>query len=262
MSRFYQRTQDRIVESTTTSTTDSGAAGSSRIRKTLRVENQSYGINNGGASCVFTIPSYTRWMTIEAWGGGGEASGSACCTHTNGAGSGSYSQKTFYDPKGTLTICAGSSTPCCRYDCDCACNGFPSFVLLNGTQILCADGGIRSHNRMGLTNCYQCCAECLSPGNCVYPNDPTCLFISGAAGTSVHTQYCEQRRFGHMPTAPMTTSAWKATRQGCAGGYSGPCYGCAPLFPGGGGNQGKADGGSCCWSLWGAGGLVLITYGN
>lgn len=219
--------------------------------------------SNGGSCCLWTIPANISWAKFEVWGGGGRGPGGCCCQWpVQSGGAGAYARKTIQVRAGdTYRICAGGST-----DCSCACcgtAGFPSYVQTETalyTINLCAQGGPPS--------CSSCFAG-INPLLCV-GNTGVCTTgsfcgadfglpaITGAAMLAT----CGYQSFQYVPAGPFVGDGVKNSYDYCAGGFSGcAAIGGNPSWPGGGGAGAHTLSGAFCFGQFGAGGLVLITFG-
>ena len=233
--------------------------GSSASLNQIFVYNTSLtGASNGGACCAFTVPDDVSWASFEVWGGGGRGPGGCCCQQpTQSGGAGAYARKTIsVTPGDTYTVCAAGTT-----DCNCSCcgtEGFPSFATGTGLNI-CAKGGPRSCGK-----CFVAYGTCNYIGhtiNCRHEGYSGADFglprISGAA----RSMWCYRQSFSHTPQGPnfgggALTSADSCSRQG-----SGCCMYCSfAAFPGGGGPGAHTSSDGRCWGMFGAGGLVIVTY--
>lgn len=220
-------------------------------------------VSNGGRCCLWTVPASATWATFEVWGGGSAGPGGCCCQQPlQSGGAGAYARKTIpVKPGDTYRICAAGST-CCSPSC-CGVEGFPSYAqteVATNTLNLCARGGPAS------------CSQCFvmgagsSGGNTSCSIDSYCgqdfglPAISGAAMVST----CGYQSHQYVPSGPYIGGGTRSSFDYCL-----PCYGCgaigagtgAAIWPGGGGGGAVTHGGSSCWGGWGAGGLVVVTFG-
>lgn len=219
--------------------------------------------SNGGSCCLWTVPDNVTWANFEVWGGGGRGPGGCCCQqpkHSGGAGA--YGRKTIsVTPGDSYTVCAAGTT-----DCNCSCcgtEGFPSFVVDNdvsGNSLdVCVKGGPRSCGKCfvlyGTCNFQGFTINCRSEG--FQGVDFGLPRISGAH----RSMWCHRGSFSHTPQGPnfgggALTSADSCSRQG-----SGCCMYCSfAAFPAGGGPGAHTSSDGRCWGMFGAGGLVIITY--
>lgn len=214
--------------------------------------------NNGGQCCLFTVPAGVNWFAVEVWGGGGGGAGACCCHQGWAGGSGSYARKFITGLSGTggetYTICAASSTNCSQSRC-VGCQGFPSFVSVNGGAIeACASGGAQGYTRCYFgSNCsYSGCAQ-FQCGSWVGG-----FGICGVTGSAKGSSYCYQMSWQYMPSAPFTGGGNRGTMSHCVQG-PGCSVGGYAHWPGGGGPSASAHGGNYCGGP-GAGGLVSVYY--
>jgi len=220
---------------------------------------------NGGQCCCFVVPAGITWAVFEVWGGGGSGGGACCCMgHYYGPESGGYSKKQLQVTPGTFfCICAGG-TGCCNTQC-CGNCGFPSWVLCgsNGTNVICAEGGCG-----GCVLCFRsyqgctgiCFGMCKMECGCNTNRDYSAPKIMSQPHVS---NYCWQNMFEFMSGPTKYGQNLRLGLDHCVTSLT--ISGCAPFgqakFPGGPGNSATACGGGCCWGSYGAGGLVLISYG-
>ena len=215
-------------------------------------------ISNGGCACVWTVPAGTTFVTFEIWGGGGGGAGSCCCMQTTqGAGAGGYAVKTVYNQGGlggcVYCMCAGGSSG--TQTSQPGCSGNPSYVTGYGLTNFCACGGAQ-----GCTTCnaYSSCYTCQIMTCCSYACGGD-IVAHGLRGSSIQTQFCHSYGWASQPTAPATVSGPFIGPNGCNnGGCTNWTY---PPFPGGGGYSAHVVSGGCCQGMWGAGGLISVTYG-
>jgi hypothetical protein len=212
-----------------------------------------------GQCCLYTVPTGVSAATIELWGGGGTGGGACCCMWPyRGATAGQYVMKKISVAEGTaLTICAAGTTPSCSCYCD-GCNGYPSFVLCNGTNVACADGGCR-----GRTLCWYWSFNC--GGNCdVRSQDSNGVGdIRGCKYTGYNhaSFWCHNDHINASQGAPKYNANLRFGGSPCVVELtkSGCCYN-KNAWPGGPGMSGAACGGGYCWNGWGAAGLVIVTF--
>lgn len=211
---------------------------------------------NGGCCCLWTAPAGTTFVTFEMWGGGGGGAGGCCCQQGFGGGSGAYTMKSVKAAtSGGLagcqyTICAAGSTSCAA---TClGCGGFTSYVTGFGLSNFCAAGGC-----YGTTGCFSGCGtynswtECI--GVCAFGGD---INIYGMTGSFINSVFCFGYSTSYSAVAPATVSGPMVSAGGCQ-----PAVGNLAVVPGGGGGTTTTFGGGCCWGLWGAQGMVSVTYG-
>ena len=234
-----------------------------------------YDANNGGCCLAWTVPALTTTVRFELTGGGGSGSPGQCCASGPSGGSGAYAVKTMHSYKGDFTaastqytICAGGSTRCsCCSNCTncwcCGVRGCRSYVT-GGSNLsgFCAEGGTYGFHMCANLGCYSCshiqqCDTCLQRCACWNGAD------WGAQGASGHRQ---QNHYCHgtvWSIAGPSVSPWASNSQHtvdrCSHGSQQACCSGHSIFPGGGGHSPFNDG-SCCWSGWGQGGLVVVSY--
>lgn len=216
--------------------------------------------SNGGRCCLWTVPAGTKWISFEMWGGGGGGGGSCCCMAGRGGGSGAYTMVDIAADEGrTLggcqyTICAGSSTG--TSNTNDGCTGFTSFVTGYKLSNFCATGGANGCTRCGL----QCYTDCVNNPYCccAYGGD---INIHGITGNYIAYTSCANSFQGEAMVAARTVTGPQYGPGGCINGGGCGCgwHPCS-VFPGGGGMSAQSHGGSCWCGMWGAGGLVSITY--
>lgn len=237
----------------------SGSASGSLNFDTVQVWNtNTNSASNGGACCLWTVPSGATWAMFELWGGGGGGAGVCCCQGGWPGGSGSYARKiiTGLSAGQTFTICAASSTDCAVASPSTA--GYPSWVKINpsGTVCACASGGSLA------------CARCYFMINCSYQGCPQQLCgsyigsfgICGSTGSAKGSSYCSGSSYQFMPSAPFTQAMSRPTKDGCSGYCGGCCNGGYALFPGGGGSSSYSHTTGPFCGAAGAGGLVNIYF--
>ena len=234
-----------------------------------------YDANNGGCCLAWTVPALTTTVRFELTGGGGSGSPGQCCASGPSGGSGAYAVKTMHSYKGDFTaastqytVCAGGSTRCsCCTNCTncwcCGVRGCRSYVT-GGSNLsgFCAEGGTYGFHMCANLGCYSCshiqqCDTCLLRCACWNGAD------WGAQGASGHRQ---QNHYCHgtvWSIAGPSVSPWASSSQHtvdrCSHGSQQACCSGHSIFPGGGGHSPFNDGG-CCFSGWGQGGLVVISY--
>ena len=213
---------------------------------------------NGGASCVWTAPAGTTFVTFEIWGGGGGGAGACCCQQGAPGGSGSYAVKTVCSATlggCVFCMCAGGTTSA-SYTC-CGIPGCNSYVTGYGLSNFCAVGGAIGDTHCFYHFCYTCCRpyQCCC---CAYGGD---ICSHGVQSTYESYTSCGAWFQQHMMAAAMTISGPMLGPGGClTGGYGCGWWQC-PSFPGGGGTSAQTISGQCYCGMWGAGGLVSVTYG-
>ena len=212
---------------------------------------------NGGQCCLWTVPAGVNWFAVELWGGGGGGAGACCCRSGWPGGSGSYARKFVKNVSegDEFTICAAGTTSCSQSYC-CGCNGFPSFVRINGGAVqVCASGGSQ-----GGTQCYFM-INCTCQGCVPYMCGSWCggFGLCGITGSAHGAPHCSQAAWGYMPSAPFTPGGSRGTMSYCVNG-PGCCNGGVPHWPGGGGASAVAHTNTLYCGQYGAGGLVTIYY--
>ena len=234
-----------------------------------------YDANNGGCCLAWTVPALTTTVRFELTGGGGSGSPGQCCASGPSGGSGAYAVKTMHSYKGDFTaastqytICAGGSTRCsCCTNCTncwcCGVRGCRSYVTGgNNLSGFCAEGGTYGFHMCANLGCYSCshiqqCDSCLLRCACWNGAD------WGAQGASGHRQqnhYCHGTVWSISgPSVSPWASNSQHTVDRCSHGSQQACCSGHSIFPGGGGHSPFNDGG-CCFSGWGQGGLVVISY--
>ena len=219
-------------------------------------------VSNGGQCCCWVVPTGVTFATFEVWGGGGDGGGACCCMgHYYGPFTGNYSKKTLQVTPGTYFCVCAAGSGCCAQQC-CGTCGFPSWAnCSNGTTVACAAGGCG-----GCVLCWRSYQGCT--GNCIPACNQGCYFWGDLGFQSINSvnhvsNYCWQimkewetggSRYSNNTRMGLDHCSTSLTISGCFG------IGQAQ-WPSGPGNSATACGGGCCWGSWGAGGLVLITYG-
>lgn len=238
-----------------------GGGQQARDIRTYYVYNTSIGgsVNDGGQCCCVVIPTGFRSATVELWGGGGTGGGSCCCMwpYTQ-ASPGSYVYTEIVVVAGEYyQICAAGSNTCSP-----TClgqDGLPSYIRRNGlTVCACAHGGCA-----GTTLCFNkaltCTGVCV-PSSLIGLSNIGCLSVCGHRGMSQASNFCHT---DNIETAAGSPKYGQNTRLGASNCFAGMAsQGCSRIlnhWPGGPGNGAGACGGGCCWSGWGAGGLVIMT---
>ena len=205
---------------------------------------------------MFTVPTGATWLAVELWGGGGGGAGHCCCKSGWPGGSGSYARKIISVSAGqTYTMCAAGSTGCSQQDCQ-GCNGFPSFVNVNGGAVeVCASGGGKGYGRCYFQN--NCTCQICTQYQC---GSWTGTFgMCGVNGTAKGSPMCGANMQQYMPSAPYTPGGARGTMSGCAH-TSGIGVGGNPQWPGGGGASAVASSSSLQCGAPGAGGLISVFY--
>ncbi len=242
-----------------------GVPGAKVEQYVLTVFNGNYdSVTNGGACCLWTVPSGITSATFEVWGGGGDGPGACCCMWpASNGGAGGYNRRTIAVTAGCqFRLCAAGSG-CCQQNC-CGTCGFPSYVICStgGATVTCATGGCGGQGRCWWFG-FSCTGICeLSCGV-----DSTHCGVgdfgqSSLRSPSMTSNFCNNLTWDIVTGAPKFRNT---TRKGYDTCYNwmtiSGCYRMgASAWPGGGGTGGGACGGPCCWGGWGAGGLVMVTY--
>lgn len=215
---------------------------------------------NGGRCCLWTAPAGTTWIHFEIWGGGGGGGGSCCCMMGRPGGSGAY---TVFDVCSSAlagcqyTICAGGTTGTSNTNEGCV--GFTSYVTGFGLSNFCATGGSAGCTNCGVGQTYtNCCG--LPYCCCAYGGD---VNIHGMQSQFISYVSCYNSFQQEAMVASRTVSGPMIGPGGCinAGGCGCTAWIPCSTFPGGGGMSAQAHGGNCWCGMWGAGGLVSVTYG-
>ena len=219
--------------------------------------------NNGGRCCCWVVPQGASWATFELWSAGGDGAGACCCMGPYwGPGAGQYVKRELQVTGGCFfTVCAAGSG-CCAQQC-CGVCGNPSWVTCGtgGGMSACAGGG-----HMGCVLCFRTYMGCT--GICI----PACSYgcnnvgnmaMPSVSGVSKVSNYCWSNMWQGAQGTPKLGNNFRQGLEYCTtqltrDGYFGIE---GPKWPGGPGNSATACGGGCCWGGYGAGGLVLITYG-
>lgn len=216
-------------------------------------------VNDGGRCCGITIPAGSGSALVEMWGGGGSGSGACCCQWPfSQASTGSYVQTKFsVVPGESYIICAGGSTGCspsCRGQ-----DGQPSYVVRSGgSTCACAHGGIP-----GCALCFfksfNCTGICIPSG--VHNNTSVgCVKVCATRGHSQTSNFCASDMHESLSGSPKFSQNTRiGTNQCCTQFTQSGCCRNRNHWPGGAGNGAGSCGGGCCWSGWGAGGLVIMT---
>ena len=101
-----------------------------------------------GCCCNWTIPSNVRNMWIQAWGAGGNGTGSCSCNrcqHWQAAQGGYYNTKMIETNSGcNYTVCAAGVYRCLSRECY-GCTGCSSYVNGHNLSNFCAIGGCRGN---------------------------------------------------------------------------------------------------------------------
>jgi len=230
-------------------------------------------VQNGGCCCCWVVPTGASWAIFELWGAGGDGGGACCCSGIGccGPGTGHYSRQAIQVTAGQyFCTCAGGSGCCAQSHCGTC--GFPSWVYCgsNGSSVVCAGGGY-----MGCTGCWHGFWGCT--GICNGAQNFGCNLCAGASGRSPDigiasiggvakdSNNCFSNMWFAATGAPKYGMTTRQGREHCSAGNTqvGCEYGAGgSKWPAGMGTPSSACGGGCCWGGWGAGGLVLITYGS
>ena len=244
---------------------------------------------NGGKKCDWMIPVGTQSIKFEIVGGGGPGGSVSHDDYSTGGQGGNTAIKTVNLADGDFTSTDGSQslyTLCAAGTSQCSCcicceyepcrQGCDSFVTGSGLSNFCATGG-----KGGTHHCDRRCScyNWFTPGQQVY--SCTCLHSCanertwnrwmcapgffgadmGFTGSSGHMQggYDCNKMYQIGPGEP--TGIFSSASPN-AGDYCHTMQGCCvaeAMFPGGGGYSAISDTG-CCFSGFGAGGLVRVTY--
>lgn len=230
-------------------------------------------VTNGGCCCCWIVPTGATWAIFELWGAGGDGGGACCCSGLGccGPGTGHYARQAIQVTAGQyFCTCAGGSGCCAQSHCGTC--GFPSWVYCgtNGSSVVCAGGGY-----MGCTGCWHGFWGCT--GICNGAQNFGCNLCAGASarspdigiasigGVAKDSSYCFSSMWFAATGAPKYGMTTRHGREHCSVGNTavGCEYGAGgSKWPAGMGTPSSACGGGCCWGGWGAGGLVLITYGS
>jgi len=266
-----QGDQAIIANSVTASQTTGLALGN---QKQLYVYNTSItGHNNGGCCCLWTVPAGTTAIKFELTGGGGSGGVGHCCANGIPGGSGAYAVKTLcssqFTPGSTqYTICAGGSTECsvcgaCQSCWCCGRRGCRSYVTGSGLSNFCANGGTWGWQQCS-GGCHTCNHQRHWDAICVGTEAPFYGADFGIRGKSATRQQNNECRgdwwqFSADGVGPYGVGGARSVDM-CTNSpwWKGCCIGLNAYF-GGGGFSPYTDG-SCCWSGWGSGGLVVVTY--
>ena len=224
-------------------------------------------VTNGGQLCTWTVPFETTWATFELWSGGGDGGGACCCmgNYMTGA-SGNYAKKTVTVVAGTtFNICAAGSG-CCSQCCVGTC-GLPSYVTCTtgGATVTCASGGNPGCSVCGHMGGLSCTGVCIP--SCVFGcnSGPYDLALPPVGGTDRQSNYCVNMVIAWAQGAPKYQNNSRMSFDVCVTAMAnfgcGRFQGQAALWPSQGGVAANACAGACCWGQWGAGGLVVVTYG-
>lgn len=219
--------------------------------------------SNGGACCLFTVPTGTSWIRFEVWGGGSAGPGACCCQQpVQSGGAGAYARRTVPATAGnTYTVCAGGSTGCMP-TC-CGTEGNPSFVSggTGGSAVaMCAAGGPTSFSQ-----CFMISSGCAFAGQ----NTNSCrsgsfcgadFGLPAISGASQSSGTCGFQHWQYVPNGPYIGAGVRTGWDYCIAGSGCQSIGGFASFPGGGGGGAQSHGGGCCWGNHGAGGLVIISY--
>lgn len=237
-------------------------SGSPDVQQLYVFNSSTTSASNGGFCCLWTVPTGITWGRFEVWGGGGRGGGSCCCQQpAQGGGAGAYARRSICLRTGdTYRICAGGSTDCSN-SC-CGTQGFPSFVnLISGVNSisLCAAGGPPT-----CSQCFIGFSGCICIGNTVVCNfdsfsghDFGLPSITGAAMMAT----CGFQGHQFVPSGPYSGGGARSSRDYCIALSGENSIGCSAIWPGGGGGGAVVGSGNFCWGGFGAGGLVVVTFG-
>lgn len=219
-------------------------------------------VTNGGQCCCWQVPAGVTWAIFELWGGGGDGAGSCCCMGNYwGPGSGNYTKKRLDVTAGCYFCICAAGSGCCALTC-CGQCGYPSWVMCqNGTMATCAGGGY-----IGCTLCFRSYQGCT--GICVPACSYGCTYSGDFAYPSTNSiakesNYCWSNQWTGQPGSPKFGGTFRVGMEYCTTQLTRNGNDYYPSrWPGGAGANSRACGGGCCFGGWGAGGLVLITYGK
>lgn len=212
-------------------------------------------VNNGGASCTWTVPTDTYWVGIEMWGGGG-AGGGCQCSFGYPGGAGGYGRRILsVTPGDEWTICAGG-TQCC-YSSASGQDGNESYMCKALEICMIAPGGEAGQN---------CCCWACSGYPCrrqVPYTDPTELTFALPGLIGNNHWGCASRCHTHhtIPGAAFAVPNLFIGKHACQcfAGEEGKCG--SKLFPGGGSPSASSLCSSrCCCGGAGSSGLVTLVY--
>lgn len=216
-------------------------------------------VNNGGATCTWTVPADVTWVGVEMWGGGG-AGGGCQCSYGYPGGSGGYGRKILRVNAGDAwTICAGGST-CCYSGGSAGAGavGNGSYMCLNGEECLIAPGGTAGQS--------CCCWTCGNATPCRIMTTGTAPtgFTFGLPGLTGNNHWgCASRchTIQATPGAAFALPTLYFSKTACVP-FSGDETICGgKFFPGGGSFTGSSLCSSrCCCGGSAAGGLVTLIY--
>jgi hypothetical protein len=216
---------------------------------------------NGGACCLWSVPSGTTWIRFELWGGGSDGPGGCCCQQPNASGgAGAYARKTVTAVAGnSYTICAGG-TGCCSVSC-CGTQGFTTYVCggtSTGAVNMCAAGGPPSCSLCWVG--YNGCGCIGNTETCRSGSYSGADFGLPAIGGSSNPSSCGFQSWQYVPSGPYIGTGVRHSHDYCQSMSGCLAIGGFASFPGGGGGGAHSNGGGCCWGGFGAGGLVVISY--
>ena len=177
-----------------------------------------------------------------------------------------YAKKTLNVTAGCFFCVCAAGSGCCAQAQTATC-GFPSFILCGtgGTSVLCASGGNPGNTVCGHMGGLSCTGICV--GSCVMSCNSSGydLAYPSVMGADHENSFCTGQHFAWLQGAPKYQNNSRHTFDSCVTQMTingcGTLQGQAALWPSHGGASGKACGGGCCWGQWGAGGLVMVTYG-
>lgn len=220
-------------------------------------------VTNGGQCCCWVVPLNTTWAIFELWGGGGDGAGACCCMGNYwGPGTGNYAKKHIRVNAGQFFCVCAAGSGCCATTC-CGQCGYPTWVRCgtDNTMSVCAGGGY-----MGCTLCFRSYQGCT--GICV----PSCSYGCTVAGhdfaypsvnsIAKESNYCWSNQWTGQQGSPKFGNNFRQGTEYCTTQLTRNGNDYYPSkWPGGAGANARACGQGCCFGGWGAGGLVLITYG-
>lgn len=226
---------------------------------TYYVYNTSLG-DTAGFCCRVCIPTSYNIAVVELWGAGANGGGACCCQWPySTATPGSYVQSKFSVTAGQCyRLCAGGANGCAT-TC-CGCQGNSSYVLLEntGTTCACAHGGLGGCQLCFFKNC-SCTGICI-PSEVWTDTNVGCLSICSSRGISQTNNFCRTDDLEFQMGSPKYSQNTRLGNNHCQTQWT--RSGCDKLqnaWPSSAGAGGSACGGGCCWSGWGASGLIIMT---
>lgn len=210
--------------------------------------------NNGGACCLFTVPSDVSWLGIEMWGGGGSGGG-GCCNFSGTPGtSGNYARRIISVASGQQwTICAGGSTNFTN-----SCNGIAgngSYICRENADCMFVSGGLAGISRCGMGSSVYCCVQTCPIGNI---GGATLGFKSLCGSGRLVGSRCYWTQI--LTGAPYAHPQPMITRSLCATCCGNGLLGGTPFPATGGAAAQHSACAACHCGGFGAGGLVQVYY--